>query len=193
MLPALAAVALTAGLATLGAAYEGDVPGSQDHPYFHRWPAAYIAYYDQKDAVSYDLPLGALKEEGGAEVIASGQTVVGRVTRILYRISDTTVAAAQVYFSYEGELKRTGIQKLAEAKAATVRGMAGAAWVRKVYGALGDDVVSQLVTSSAPNQRRYLSGKLTGKGGDVYIVVLINQLAPEELRIMVDIIETTPA
>jgi hypothetical protein len=63
--------------------------------------------------------------------------------------------------------------------------------VRKVYGKLGDGVVEQLVQSSAPGQRRYLAAKAQQQSGDVvYTVLLVNQLAPDAVRVQVDIIET---
>jgi OmpA-OmpF porin, OOP family len=186
----MAPAVLVVALAARAWAYEGDVPGSHDHPFFQRWPASFIAHFEEKDAGEYALALGPLEKGAAGDVVTKGQTVVGKITRILYRIPGTTTGAALIYYSYGAKLRLAANQMLLEAKATTTRAPAGSAWVRKVYAPLGDDVVEQLVQSSAPGQRRYLAAKAPRKAGDVYTVLLVNQHAPDEVVVQVDIIET---
>jgi hypothetical protein len=187
----MAPAVLLVALAVRAWAYEGDAPGSHDHPLFQRWPASSIEHFEEKDAGEYDLALGPLEKGAAGDVVAKRQTLAGKVTRILYRVPGSAVGAAQVYYAYDTKLRLAHYQTLLEAKATTTRAPAGSAWVRKVYGKLGDGVVEQLVQSSAPGQRRYLAAKAQQQSGDVvYTILLVNQLAPDAVRVQVDIIET---
>lgn len=176
-------------LVLAGAAHAQDVPGSKDHPYVGRMPFSWITHYAQEEAAAYQLVLGPLPSDDASPVdIEQSQTLQGRVTRIQYRI-DSGMTAAGVYHQYGYAIRRGKLDTLAERKGPRTRAPGGSVWLKKVFAPLGEDALAGLVTSSAPQQRRFYAGHQVRDDGEVYVVMVVNQHTDKEVRVQVDIIE----
>ena len=173
-----------------GPAHAQDVPGSQDHAFLSRMPFAWIAHYSQEESGTYELVLSALpSDDAGPEDAERRQKLEGRVTRIQYRI-DSGQTSSNVYHQYGYAISRGELETLVERKGPPTRAPGGSVFLRRVFAPLGEDAVDALVTTVAPQQRRFYAGRqVRADGKETYLVLVVNQLTDKEVRVQADIIE----
>jgi hypothetical protein len=183
---ALVAVVVLAGIVP---AIEGDVPGSADHPIVPRLPFATIVHYEHTAAGTYPLVLGPLpSDEATVADVERQQVLTGKVTRIQYMI-DSNQRGSDVYFQYDYRIGRMKFETLVERKGPPTRAPGGSVWLAKVFAPLGEAALEPLVKSTIPSQRRFYAGRRAGEEGEVYLVMVVNDHGPRDVRVQLDIIE----
>ncbi len=164
-----------------------DIQGSKDHPMVTRFPKSEIVYYSQQQFDEFRLHTGALEKDK----TIPGLDLTGRITRIQYTVPGRT-SVAEVYDNYKQALAAADFEPVFEGKG---KDGLGYAWVAEAYKPpLPGSFIRALMITPDNNTRRYLAAKLARpEEGDVYVQLLVNDHKPDDLRVMLDVIETQPA
>ncbi|WP_173931445.1 OmpA family protein [Chelativorans sp. Marseille-P2723] len=155
-----------------------DVPGSADHPLVPRYEGAQIVRYESDAYTEYDLRTGKAKD-GGVSVVE------GKLARITYQ-GPAERSVLEVFRNYEAALGKAGFQVLFSC-------------AREECGDIPNDIESgpRYMLLWGAGDHHFLSGKLSGPQGNVYVSVYItrnNSGGPARDRAMVqlDIVEARP-
>lgn len=178
----LAAISTSPGLLA------ADIQGSKDHPMVTRFPKSEIVYYSQQPFDEFRLHTGPL--EKGKTPPIPGTDLTGKITRIQYGVPGRT-SVAEVYDNYRQALTAAGFEPIFEG---TGKDGFGYEWVSEAYKApLPGAIVRALMITPDNDRRRFLAARLARpEEGDVYVQLVVNDHRPNDLRVMLDVIETQP-
>ena len=178
-------------LAGPASAQEEDVPGSADHPMLSRFPGSAIGVYVPSRFDEYVLPLGGQSEDGSSFV--ESLDLEGRVTRIQYFGIPADRSMLEVFRNYESALKQAGFDILFSGKG---KDELGEYFPGFLYSDVNGGLPDGNRLSSVCRDSRYLSARLAGPAGDVYVSLLVSVDSWREDQqyplVQLDVIEIEP-
>jgi outer membrane protein OmpA-like peptidoglycan-associated protein len=192
----LSAIVLLSVFVFSWTAIGADIKGSKDHPAAGRIAGSDILVYSSKAFDSYIIPLGpAKKNENDSFRFADSKKIEGAATRITY-VAPEGKSAEEVIANYRELFRSKGFETLYEAK-------------DEDFGRYDEFVKAagyERVFESSGGPKRFITGKLQGKNGDIYVSVYAaeNNFWSFEIKVgkqeavkgrtyyQVDVIETKP-